>query len=174
MRVLLLIFAMLVAFFTMPWWMPHSWYRALLYPAGRPNAFASRLNSAGAWLSSRGLGPSFMVSLETKGRRTGRMLRVPVVIAELGPDRYLVSMLGENADWVRNVRASSGEAALRHGGVEQVLLEEVPAPERAPVLKAFLERAPGARPHFDVSPDASLEQFARLAPRYPVFRIRPR
>jgi len=174
MRGLLIIFAILVAFFTMPWWMPRSWYRALLYPAGRPNAFTSRLNSAWAWLSSLGLGPSFMVSLETKGRRTGRILRVPMVMAQLGPDRYLVSMLGENADWVRNARASSGEAALRHGGVEQVRLEEVPASERAPVLKAYLVRAPGARPHFDIGPDASLEQFARVASRYPVFRVRPR
>lgn len=174
MRGLLIIFAILVAFFTMPWWMPRSWYRALLYPAGRPNAFTSRLNSAWAWLSSLGLGPSFMVSLETKGRRTGRILRVPMVMAQLGPDRYLVSMLGENADWVRNARASSGEAALRHGGVERVRLEEVPASERAPILKAYLVRAPGARPHFDISPDASLEQFARVASRYPVFRVRPR
>lgn len=171
---LLIIFALLIAFFTMTWWMPHSWYRALLYPSRRPNALASRLNSAGAWLSARGLGPSFMASLETKGRRTGRILRVPVVIAQLGPDRYLVSMLGENADWVRNARARGGEAALCYGGVEQVRLEEVPVSERPPILKAYLARAPGARPHFDIGPDASLEQFERVASQYPVFRIRPR
>ena len=174
MRPLLIIFAILVAVFTIRLWMPRAWYRALLYPGYRPNAFTSRINSATAWLSQFGLGPSSMVSLETKGRRTGRILRVPVVIAQLGPERYLVSMLGENADWVRNARACGGEATLSHGGVEQVRLEEVPASARAPILKAYLACAPGARPHFDIGPDASLEQFAQVASRYPVFRVRPR
>jgi hypothetical protein len=174
MRWLLIILATLVAFFTMPWWMPRAWYRALLYPGGRPNALSRRLNSAGAWFGSVGLGPSFMVRLETKGRRTGRIVGVPMVVAELGPDRYLVSMLGENADWVRNVRASGGEAVLCHGVIEQVRLEEISPSERAPILKAYLHRAPGARPHFDIAPDAPLEQFARVASRYPVFRVRPR
>jgi hypothetical protein len=94
-------------------------------------------------------------------------------VAELERDRYLVSMLGENADWVRNVRASNGEAVLRHGIVEQVRLQEVAVSERAPILRAYLKRAPGARPHFDIAVDASLEEFARMAPRVPVFRILP-
>jgi hypothetical protein len=70
-----------------------------------------------------------MVSLETKGRRTGRILRVPLVVAELLGDRYLVSKLGENPDWVRNVRASKGEAVMRHGIVEKVRLQEVAVSE---------------------------------------------
>jgi len=112
-----------------------------------------------------------MVSLETKGRRTGRILRVPLVVAELEGRRYLVSMLGENSDWVRNVRASNGEAVLRHGVAEPVKLEEVAVSERPPILRAFLKRAPGARPHFDLAPDASLEEFAHIAPLVPVFRV---
>ena len=171
---LVIILGALVAFFTMSWWMPRSWYRTLLYTSGRPNALSRRLNSAGAWASSRGIGPSFMVGLETKGRRTGRTLCVPMVVAELRSDRYLVSMLGENADWVRNVRASNGEAVLRHGIVEQVELKEIAASERAPILRAYLQRAPGARPHFDIDLDAPIEEFARVAPRYPVFRILPK
>jgi hypothetical protein len=114
-----------------------------------------------------------MVSLETKGRRTRRILRVPLVVAELEGRRYLVSMLGENADWVRNVRASNGEAVLRHGVTEPVKLQEVEVSKRPPILRAFLKRAPGARPHFDIAPDASVEEFARIAPRVPVFRVLP-
>jgi hypothetical protein len=163
-----------VAFFTMSLWMPKAWYRALLYPGGRPTAFTSRLNSLSSWLGSLGVAPSFMVSLETRGRRSGRILRVPLVMAQLGPDRFLVSMVGENADWVLNARAYGGEAVLRHGVVEQVRLEEVPVPERAPILKAYLRRAPGARPHFDIGPDAPVEHFAQVAGRYPVFRVLPR
>ena len=169
----LIVVAALVAFFTMSWWMPRSWYRALLYPDRRPNALSRKLNLAGAWASSIGIAPSLMVSLETKGRRTGRPLRVPLVVAELEGGRYLVSMLGENADWVRNVHASNGEAVLRHGIIEPVKLQEVPVSERPPILRAFLKRAPGARPHFDITPNASLEEFARLAPRVPVFRVVP-
>jgi deazaflavin-dependent oxidoreductase (nitroreductase family) len=114
-----------------------------------------------------------MVSLETKGRRTGKPLRVPLVVAKLEGHRYLVSMLGENADWVKNVRASNGEAVLRHGIREPVKLQKVAVSKRPPILRAFLKQAPGARPHFDIASDASLEEFARIAPRVPVFRVLP-
>jgi hypothetical protein len=163
----------MVAFFTMSWWMPRTWYRGLLYPGRRPNLLSRKLNSAGAWASSIGIAPSLMVSLEIKGWRTGRALRVPLVVARLEGRRYLVSMLGENSDWVRNVRASNGEAVLRHGITEPVKLQEVAVSGRPPILRAFLKRAPGARPHFDIEPDASLEEFARIAPRVPVFRVLP-
>ncbi len=80
-------------------------------------------------------------------------------------------MLGENVDWVRNVRASEGGAVLRHGISEKVKLEDVPLPERAPILKAYVKQAPGGRPHFDLGVDAPLAEFAKLAARYPVFHI---
>lgn len=165
-----IIVALLITMLTMAFWMPRTWYRAVLYPGGRPNAISRRLNSLSAWAGSRGVAPSLMVTLETKGRRTGKTLRVPMVVAEVGGERYLVSMLGENSDWLRNVRASNGEAVLSHGVIEKVRLEEVAVAERAPILKAYLKRAPGARPHFDIGIDASIE-FERVAPRYPVLRI---
>ncbi len=37
-------------------------------------------------------------------------------------ERYLVSMLGEEANWVKNVRAAEGKASLVHGTREHVLL----------------------------------------------------
>jgi deazaflavin-dependent oxidoreductase (nitroreductase family) len=172
MHALLIMVLLLAAFFTMSWWMPRAWYRGLLYTGGRPNALSRRLNAAQAWVTSRGMTPSLMVTLETRGRRTGKTSSVPLVVAELGGERYLVSMLGENADWVRNVRAN-GEAVLRYGTVEKVRLEEVAASERAPILQAYLHRAPGARPHFDIDMNAPLEEFARIAPRYPIFRVLP-
>ncbi|HYL59914.1 MAG TPA: nitroreductase family deazaflavin-dependent oxidoreductase [Candidatus Acidoferrales bacterium] len=172
MHALLFIVVALVAFFTMSWWMPHAWYRKLLYTGGRPNALSRRLNAAQAWVTSRGMTPALMVTLETRGRRTGKTSSVPLVVAELGGERYLVSMLGENADWVRNVRAN-GEAVLRYGKIEKVRLEEVAAAARAPILQAYLRRAPGGRPHFDIDMNAPLEEFARIAPRYPVFRVLP-
>jgi hypothetical protein len=92
-------------------------------------------------------------------------------VAQVGTERYLVSMLGDNADWVRNAHASAGAAVLRHGTSEEVRLEDVPVSQRAPILKAYLQVAPGARPHFDVSRDAPLAEFEKVAARYPVFRV---
>ena len=161
----------LAIFFTLPWTLPRAQYRALFYPGGRPRAFTRRLNSAQAWLTARGIFPPLLVALETRGRRTGRPLLVQLVVAQVGSERYLVSMLGENAEWVRNARASAGAAVLRHRITENVKLEKVPASARAPILKAYLQVAPGARPHFDVNPDSPLADFEKVAARYPVFRI---
>ena len=99
---------------------------------------------------------------------------MPLVVATVGGERYLVSMLGEEVNWVQNVMAAGGEAALRHGRREEVHLQEVLAPDRrAPVLKAYLKRATNARAHMPIDKDAPLAQFQRLAPRFPVFRIVP-
>ena len=86
-------------------------------------------------------------------------------------ERYLVSMLGEGTNWVRNVRAAGGKARLRHGASEQVFLEEVDVRQRAPVLKKFLQHAPGARPHIPVDKDAPVSEFEQIASKYPVFRV---
>jgi len=87
-------------------------------------------------------------------------------------ERYLVSMLGDGTNWVRNVRAASGKAKLVHGIREQVLLEEVDISQRAPILKAYLQIAPGARPHIPVSKDAPISEFEKIASKYPVFRLK--
>jgi len=94
-------------------------------------------------------------------------------VALVGGERYLVSMLGDDAQWVQNVRAAHGRAFIRSGGRSEVRLEEVTASQRAPILKAYLHRAPGARPHVPVDKDAPLSAFEAVAASYPVFRIVP-
>lgn len=69
--------------------------------------------------------------------------------------RYLVSMLDENANWARNVRAAHGQAVLRHGHRETVRLGEVEPGARPPILRRYLAVAPGARSHISVDPTAS-------------------
>jgi hypothetical protein len=145
------------------------------YAGGRPNRVARLLDRGPAALSARGVGPKYLVALEVAGRRSGRVVGLPLVVATVDGERYLVSMLGEEANWVRNVRAAGGEAALRHGRREEVRLEEVVTPvRRAPVLKAYLKRASNASAHVPIDKDAPLAEFRRLAPRFPVFRIVPR
>jgi len=102
------------------------------------------------------------------------MISLPVVMAVVEGERYLVSMLGAEASWVRNVKAAGGNVTLRHGRREEVRLEEVPVNQRAHVLKAYLRRAPGARPHLPIHKDAPLSEFGRVAAQFPVFRVVPR
>jgi hypothetical protein len=93
------------------------------------------------------------------------------VVGSYAGERYLVSMLGEESAWVLNARAADGIATIHHGRRRPIVLREVPAGQRAPILKAYLQRAPGARPHVPVLPTAPLPEFERIAARYPVFRI---
>jgi deazaflavin-dependent oxidoreductase (nitroreductase family) len=118
------------------------------------------------------------VLLEVRGRRTGALRSTLVTWVEHEAGRYLVSMAGPEPRWVRNVRAAGGEAVLRHGGQRlAVLLEEVPAERRAPVLQAWYRRtarSPVPRRHFALDRGAPLERFERVAAEHPAFRIRPR
>jgi len=118
-----------------------------------------------------GIGPRRAATLEVVGRSSGRLLALPVVIADWHGERYLVAMLGERANWVRNVRAAQGRAVLRRGTREAVLLEDVPVDKRPPILRRYLELAPGARPHIRVDRHAPLADFASIAGCIPVFRV---
>ena len=142
-----------------------------LYRGQRPNWIARILNRAAATVASTGVASNYLVTLEVTGRKSGRTISLPVVIAVVDGQRYLVSMLGDNVQWVQNVRAAGGRAVLRSGGREEVQLEEVPADQRAPILRAYLQRAPGARPHVPVSKDTALAEFQKVAAAFPVFRL---
>src|ERR671916_993897 len=145
------------------------------YRDGHPNRVARLLDRSTAAVSARGVGPEYLVALEVPGRRSERIVSLPLVVATVGGERYLVSMLGEEVNWVRNVRAAGGEVALCHGRREEVLLQEVVAPDlRAPVLKAYLKRATNASAHMPVPKDAPLAEFELMAPRFPMFRVVPR
>ena len=145
-----------------------------LYRDGHPNRVARTLDRGTAALYALGVAPGYLVALEVRGRRSGRTIALPLVMVVVLGERYVVSMLGQDANWVRNVRAAGGDAALRHGRREEVRLEELVVDRRAPVLKAYLERAPNARAHLPVPKDAPLAEFERVALRFPVFRVVPR
>ena len=146
-------------------------FKRWLYHGQRPNWIAKTLNRAWAAVGSSGVTSNYLVTLEVAGRKSGRMISLPVVMVVVDGQRYLVSILGSEANWVQNVRAAGGRAVLRSGGREEVHLEEVPAVQRAPILRAYLQRAPGARPHVPVSKDAALEEFQRVGAAFPVFRV---
>jgi deazaflavin-dependent oxidoreductase (nitroreductase family) len=142
-----------------------------MYRGGRPNPVAGILGRATATLASAGLSPRRLVTLEVRGRRTGRLVSFPVVVTDYEGERYLVAMLGRGANWVRNVQAAGGAAMIRHGRCEAVTLELVEPDARAPILRRYLKLAPGARAHLPVDQHASLSEFEGIAAEYPVFRI---
>ena len=147
----------------------HRW----LYRGGRPNRVAAAINRCWAAIHSIGVAANYLVTLEVSGRRSGKTVSLPLVMVRLDGERYLVSMLGEDAAWVRNVKAAGGHVVLRHGAREHVRLEALPTERRAPILKSYLHRAPGARPHFPIDKDAPLTDFERIAAQFPVFRVVP-
>ncbi len=145
-----------------------------LYRGGRPGRVASLINRWSAAVYALGIAPNYLVALDVIGRRSGRVLSLPMVMAVVAGERYFVSMLGENVSWVLNMRAAGGHVTLRHGRREEVRLEEVAADLRAPILKAYLKRAPGARPHIPIHKDAPLSEFERVSSQFPVFRVVPK
>ena len=142
-----------------------------MYRGGRPNIFAKIQNRGWEILHSLGIFPDRFVTLEVGGRKSGKIVRFPLAMIVMNGERYLVSMLGEETNSVRNVRAAGGKARLVHGISEQVLLEEVDISQRAPILKAYLSLAPGARPHIPISKDAPLSEFEKIVSKYPIFRL---
>ncbi|MFC4118930.1 nitroreductase/quinone reductase family protein [Nonomuraea zeae] len=145
-----------------------------LYRGGRPNRLARAINRAWATVFAAGvLRPDRMVTLEVPGRRTGRVISFPLVVADHQGERYLVAMLGRGTNWVHNVRAAGGRAVLRHGRSEAVRLVEVDPGACAPILRRYLAVSPGGRTHVPVDPEAPPAEFERIAADYPVFRIIP-
>jgi hypothetical protein len=94
-----------------------------------------------------------------------------VVVATVEGRRYLVSMLGPESNWVKNVEAADGTAILRHGLPESIRLVGVPPAERAPILREYVRVATSGRRHFPVAVGAPLSEFEAIAERYPVYRI---
>ncbi len=143
-----------------------------MYRGQRPHTLARFINRIWATVASTGSSAWLgMMTLEVTGRKSGRTISLPIAVMVVEEQRYVVSMLGDNVQWVKNVRASDGQATLRSGRREPIHLEEIPADQRAPILRAYLRHAPGARPHMPVSKDAPLSEFDKVARAYPVFRL---
>ena len=172
-RVLGILLLAIIAFIFAP--------KSLFYKDRRPTRAGRMIGRAWTWMAGAGLTPNSWpgeprggtIAIETTGRRSGQARSQVVTWVQVDGERYLVSMLGERSDWVRNARAADGEAAIRHGGRQPVRLVEVPAGERAPIIRAYLKRTRiSTQEHLGgIDVDAPLEEFQRIAPRHPVFRI---
>jgi len=144
-----------------------------MYEGHKANATARRFARLWATVFGWGLQPRRWVTLEVPGRKSGRLTRFPLGMAHLDGKWYLVSMLGADCHWVKNVRANNGNAVLRHGRAKACHLVEVPPEDRGPIIKRYLDQVPGGRPHISVDRRAPLADFEAIAREYPVFLVTP-
>ncbi len=142
-----------------------------MYAGGRGNAVARRFARVWRWVFAAGLFPRRWVTLEVPGRRSGMTTKFPLGMADVAGHWYLVSMLGEDCNWVRNVRAAHGHVVLRRRKARTCQLIEVPVNERAPILRRYVHKVPGGRPHIPVDKGAPLDDFTAIAAQYPVFEV---
>jgi hypothetical protein len=146
-------------------------FMRLFYSDWRPTFLGRWINQLNCWWSGLGLPPRFQAALEVRGRVSGRIRSNPVVIATVEGKDYLVSMLGPNSDWVKNVEASHGDAVIRQGRRRLVRLVRVPPERRAPIIREYIRIATSGRRHFPLPVGAPLSDFEAIADRYPVYWI---
>lgn len=115
------------------------------------------------------LGLGNFIVLTTTGRRSDEQRQVTLAPISDEGGEYLVSPYGDSA-WVLNVR-SDPRATIRRGVSEKaVLLVEVTG-EKPGLVKEYYEREAFARRFMDVPGGATVEDFASVPERFPVFRI---
>jgi deazaflavin-dependent oxidoreductase (nitroreductase family) len=137
----------------------------------RPN-FGIRL---GNWFATRavraGLKIGIIYLLTVRGRKSGQPRTTPVAILEQNGQRYLIAAYGI-VDWVRNLRAAGGGTLTRGRRDEAITVVELAPEEAALILKKNIWAGPSfLRQYFDVTPDSSLQEYAREAVRHPVFQV---
>jgi deazaflavin-dependent oxidoreductase (nitroreductase family) len=105
--------------------------------------------------------------LTVRGRKSGEPRSTPVSLATVNGERYIVAAFA-NAAWVSNVRAA-GQATLSRGHTsERVRLNEIPASEREPILRGFLQQVRGGARFFG---GRNADDVVAAADDYPVFRV---
>ena len=139
-------------------------------PGGRMDAWSA---TAVRWLTDHGISLMGSRVLTVRGRTSGEPRSNPVNLLELDGERYLVAPRG-NTQWVRNARAA-GTGELRLGQrIEQVELVELPAGDRVPVLRVYLQKWGWEVGRFveGLSKKSTDAEIAAVAPGMPVFRVR--
>ena len=128
------------------------------------------INRIITWLLKLGLAPRSYYLLTVSGRKTGNPHSVPVALVEEGDARWLVAPYGP-VDWVKNARASGMVKLSRRTRSEALMIRELTPQEAAPVLQKYLKAYPITKPYFDVTAEASPDEFVAEARSRPVFEL---
>ncbi|MGW5968649.1 nitroreductase/quinone reductase family protein [Streptomyces sp. NPDC055186] len=131
-----------------------------------------RLNSVIGRLARHGISLAGAAEMSVRGRKSGRMQRIPVNPRLWEGTQYLVSARG-HSQWVRNMRAAGG-GELRVGRkVRSFTAVELPDEEKLPILRTYLKKwGWEVNQYFQgVTAESSDEEIVASAPDHPVFRI---
>jgi deazaflavin-dependent oxidoreductase (nitroreductase family) len=135
-----------------------------------PSGFEKVANRTLGLLASIGIGPSFVHLLQVRGRKSGKMYSTAVNLLEVNGKQYLVAPRGRT-QWVKNAEAA-GEVTLKRLGTRRFRLRPLTDSEKPAVLKAYLSGYKGAvQRFFPIAPDASLDEYAKIAAGYPAFEM---
>ncbi len=132
----------------------------------------TRLNGAIGLLARLGISLAGTAEMSVRGRKSGRMQRIPVNPHTYEGARYLVSARG-HSQWVRNMRVAGG-GELRVGRKVRVFTAvELPDEEKLPILRTYLEKwGWEVNQYFQgVTAKSSDEEIVAAAGDHPVFRI---
>ncbi|MFI9626174.1 nitroreductase family deazaflavin-dependent oxidoreductase [Streptomyces sp. NPDC052042] len=137
------------------------------------NPLNDRLNGLIGWLARRGVSLAGSAELSVRGRKSGKMQRIPVNPHTYDGAQYLVSARG-HSQWVRNMRAAGG-GELRVGRRVRAFsaVEITDDAHKASVVRAYLERWGWQVNQFfqGVTAKSTDAELLAACPDHPVFRI---
>ncbi len=154
----------------------------------RVNAFVRLNNAVISSLVRRGIKIGSFSLLTVRGRTSGKPIVTPLVIFVQDQQRYLIAAYGI-VNWVRNLRAAGGEAALVCGrNTEKIRAIELEPAAAALVFRETLRSGPPGipavgipffhmyrslfvLPYLGVTEHSSLEEFEREVLTHPVFLV---
>jgi deazaflavin-dependent oxidoreductase (nitroreductase family) len=151
----------------------------------RVNAFVRLNNAVISSMVRRGRKVGSFSLLTVRGRKSGKPIATPLAIFIQDQKRYLIASYGI-VNWVRNLRAAGGEAALVRGrNSEKICAIELEKDTAALVLREALRSGPPGvpavifrvyralmvLPYLDVTENSSLEEFEQEVLTHPVFLV---
>ncbi|THA71364.1 nitroreductase family deazaflavin-dependent oxidoreductase [Streptomyces sp. A0958] len=132
-----------------------------------------RLNSVVGWLARHGVSLLGLQELSVRGRKSGKMQRIPVNLHTYEGAQYLVSARG-HSQWVRNMRAAGG-GELRTGRRTRAFtaVEIADDEHKAIVIRTYLERwGWEVNQYFKgITVKSTDAEILAACPDHPVFRI---
>ena len=123
------------------------------------------------FLVGLGFGLKYNYLLQVRGRKSGKLYSTPIDLLEIDGRRFLVAPRGRT-QWVRNAEAA-GEVVLKKGSrQESFRLRPVEDREKAPLLKAYVDRfKTTVQRYFPIAAGSDAEAFEGIADQYPVFEL---
>ncbi|MFE7747991.1 nitroreductase/quinone reductase family protein [Streptomyces sp. NPDC057428] len=137
------------------------------------NAFVQRMNSIVGWLARHGVSLLGSAEMSVRGRKSGRMQRIPVNPHHYEGVQYLVSARG-HSQWVRNMRVAGG-GELKVGRKVHVFtaVEIADDEQKVRIVRAYLKRwGWEVNQYFQgVTVKSTDAELLAACPDHPVFRI---